>query len=689
MNLQNASRRTLVALSTSVLSIALSTHADCQTDSAHGNVETKVFDPSFIDKSVDPCVDFYRYSCNGWFKQNPIPPDKTAYGRDSALFELNRLRLREILEQAAIPSPTRSPNQQKIGDEYASCMDSAAINKLGLAPIQPELYRIDKMDTIAELPTVLAHLHWIGAYAFFWVDSEQDYANSDSMILFINAGGLGLPDRDYYTRTDLKSVEQRKQYAGHVSRMFVLAGAAKPQADQDAQTVLAIETRLAKASLTIVEVRDPQNLNHSTDEAAFAKQLSHFSFPDFLTGFNAPFTGKMNVTESRFFAEFNALLADTPLDEIKTYLRWQLLHSFAGTSMSEPFDDENWRFYRHDLNGAEKQEERWKRCVGRIDSELGEALGQAYVAKYFPPEEKQQVLEMTNAIEGAMGRDIDSLDWMSAETKLKAKEKLHAMANKIGYPDKWRDYSSLNIVRGDAFGNGVRENEFDNKRGRAKIGKPVDRREWITTPPTVNAFYNPKMNDMNFPAGILQPPFFDASEPDENNYGDLGSVIGHELTHGFDDQGRQFDKAGNLLDWWTKEDGQRFNDRAACVVKQYDAIEAVPGVHLNGKQTIGENIADLGGVRLAWLAWQNKAQGAGKTSWADGYTPEQRFWVAYAQSWCTQTRPEQLRTRALTDTHSSEESRVNAVVSDIPDFARTFKCSQKAPMVNPTPCRVW
>ncbi len=662
-----------------------------QTAAPASAPELRVFDPSLIDKTVDPCENFYRYSCNGWFKRNPLPPDQTSYGRFTELSELNRMHLKQILEQAAVPAATRTANEQKIGDEYASCMDTASIDKQGLAPLQPELDRIAVLKSTAGLPALLAHLHTIGVNAFFGMGSSQDFADATSVISFYVAGGLGLPERDYYTRTDAKSVEQRKQYVDHVRKMFVLAGEPDAQATNDAETVLDIETKLAKASLTITEQRDPQNLNHPTNVANFEKELTHFSLAAYVAAADAPAAGKINDTEPKFFAEFNTLVATTPPDQIKTYLRWHLLHAYAGTSIPENFEQETWNFYSHTLNGAEKQQERWKRCTSRVDRELGEALGQVYVARYFPPEEKQQALEMTLAIEQAMDKDIDALDWMSAETKVKAKEKLHTVMNKIGYPDKWRDYSKLQIVRGDALGNQMRAHEFDFARDLAKIGKPVDKGEWMMTPPTVNAYYDPQMNNVNFPAGYFQPPFFSGKEDDAANYGDMGSTIGHELTHGFDDEGRQYDKDGNLKDWWTKGDELKFNERAECMVKQYDAIEAVPGVHLNGKLTLGENLADLGGLWLAWLAWQDKADAAhlDMTAQTDGYTPEQRFWIAYAQQWCTQTRPERLRTQAQTDPHAPDEYRTNTVLTDLPEFAKSFKCKKTAPMVNPQPCRVW
>ena len=662
-----------------------------QPESAQTKQELRVFDPSLIDKAVNPCENFYRFSCNGWFKRNPLPADQTSYGRFTELFELNRLHLKQILEDSSKPDPNRTPNEQKIGDEYASCMDTANVDKLGVTPIKPELDRIAALQKRDELPVLLAHLHTIGVNAFFDFSANQDFANANQVISYYNAGGLGLPERDYYFRTDPKSAEQRKQYVDHVHKMFVLAGEPEAQAHKDAETVMAIETRLAKASLTITEQRDPQNLNHPTDVAALAKTLTHFDLTSYVEAAHAPATGKANDTEPKFIAEFNALIADTPLDQIRTYLRWHLIHAYAGTSMPQAFETESWNFYAHILNGAEKQQERWKRCTSRVDREMGEALGQVYVAKYFPPEEKQQALDMTLAIEQAMGKDIDSLDWMSPATKEQAKEKLKTVMNKIGYPDKWRDYSKLVIVRGDPWGNQERVRQFNFNRELAKIGKPVDKGEWYMSPPTVNAYYDPQQNNVNFPAGYFQPPFYSDKEDDAANYGDMGSTIGHELTHGFDDEGRQYDKDGNLKDWWTKDDQAKFKEKAQCMVDQYDAIEAVSGVHLNGKLTLGENLADLGGLWLAWLSWQDKAtaEHVDMTAKTDGYTPDQRFWIAYAQQWCTDTRPEQLRSQAQTDPHAPDEYRTNSVLQDLPEFAKSFNCKPPEKMVSAKACRVW
>jgi putative endopeptidase len=655
----------------------------------------KVFDASIVDKSVDPCQNFYQYSCNGWFKKNPLPKDQTSYGRFTELSEINRGKLRAILDGTSANSATRTANEQKIGDEYASCIDVAAINAKGTKPFQPELDSITALKDKKDLPVLIATLHRQGVNAFFDEGSNQDFADSTSVIAFFGAGGLGLPERDYYTRSDAKSVEQRKQYELHVTNMFKLLGEPADKAAEDAQTVIAIETRLAKASLTVTEQRNPQNLNHPMKLAAFEASVPAFDFNPYLADIKAPLhnpkSDNINVTEPKFYAEMNAVIKDTDLAAIKTYLRWQFVHSIAGTSSPQSFDDENFHFYSKTLRGQEEQQPRWKRCTRRVDNELGEALGQVYVSRYFPPTDKKRALDMTVAIEAAMSRDIDSLDWMSPETKLRAKEKLHTVANKIGYPDKWRDYSKLEIVRGDALGNMLRAREFESDRDTAKIGKPVDRGEWGMTPPTVNAYYNPQMNDVNFPAGYLQPPFFSAAEDDAANYGDMGSTIGHELTHGFDDEGRQFDAKGNLTDWWTADDVKKFNERAGCMVKQFDNYVPVENVHINGQLTLGENLADLGGLWLAYLAWMDNAQEAHLDLVAkeEGYTPVQRFMVAYAQQWCTQTRPESLRTQLLTNEHAPDEYRTNGILADLPEFAAAFGCKKGQAMVAEKVCRVW
>lgn len=655
----------------------------------------KVFDSSLIDTTVKPCENFYKFSCNGWLKKNPLPKDETYYAPYVKLENDNRQKLRVILESTSANAPGRTANEQKIGDEYASCMDAAAINRKGLKPFRPELDLIAASKSKKDLAPVVANLHLNGVNVFFRARSDQDFANSTHVIAFFAAGGLGLPERDFYTRTDPKSVEQRKQYVKHVTNTFKLMGESPSKAASDAQTVLRLENRLAKASLTITERRNPQNINHPMKLVALESTVPNFDFNAYLAALKLPSgdagTEAINVTEPKFFAGLNTILGDTSLADIQTYLRWHYIHSLDGTSLPQALDDESFNFYSHILGGQEEQQARWKRCTERVDRELGEALGQVYVSRYFPRSDKDRALKMTLAIEAAMSRDIDSLEWMSPETKVKAKEKLQSVANKIGYPDKWRDYSKLEIVRGDAFGNELRSDEFAKNRDLAKIGKPVDRGEWDMTPPTVNAYYNPQMNDVNFPAGYLQPPFFSATEDDAANYGDMGSTIGHELTHGFDDEGRQFDAKGNLTDWWTAEDGKKFDQRADCMVKQFDAYVPVDNVHINGKLTLGENLADLGGLWLAYLAWIQDAEKAHVDMAAkeEGYTPEQRFMVAYAQQWCTQERPESLRTQLQTDPHAPDEYRTNGILADLPEFAKAFGCKQGQAMVADPICRVW
>jgi len=480
-----------------------------------------------------------------------------------------------------------------------------------------------------------------------------------------------------------------------VARTFELIGEPQAQAAKDAEAVLKLETELAKHSLTNVERRDPQALYHKMTLEKFAGSTPDFAFARYLRALDVPPVQSLNVTEPGFFTGLNEVLASASLDSIKTYLRWAAIRQVPGTALPEALDEESFNFYGKILEGQQQQQPRWKRCVRATDHALGEALGQVYVSERFSPQDKQRTLELTRDIESAMGRDIDQLDWMSAETKLQAKAKLHAVANKIGYPDKWRDYSSLTIVRGDALGNAQRAAAFEVRRQINKIGKPVDRGEWGMTPPTVNAYYNPLMNDINFPAGILQPPYFDSSQNDAVNYGDAGGVIGHELTHGFDDQGRQFDAQGNLKDWWTPEDEKKFNQRADCIVKEYDGFVAVDDLHVNGRLTLGENIADLGGLKLAFLAYLDRAQKDGTNlekkagpEYAN-LTPEQQFFVSYGQGWCQNNRPENLRLRVQTDPHSPEEFRVNGVVVNLPEFQKAFGCKTGSPMAPMSRCSIW
>jgi len=664
-------------------------------DKPEAQKNLKALDPKLIDTSVDPCVNFYQYACGGWLKQNPIPSDESSYGRGTELDDQNQLVLKSILEKAAGGGSERSANEQKIGDYYATCIDVNAVNQAGLKSLQPTLDRIDALKSKNDLPELAAYLDSIGVSTFFSFTSDQDLKDATQQIAEFDQVELGLPEKGYYDRTDEKSVKLRAQYRDHIIRTFELLGKPHAQAVKDADTVLKIETELAKHSLTNVERRDPQALYHKMTLAKFESTAPDFAFTRYLHALNAPSVDSMNVAVPGFFTGLNQVLATTDLNSLKAYLRWAVIRQTPGTALPQALDEESFNFYSKILEGQPEQRPRWKRCVRSTDRALGEALGQVYVAERFSPEDKQRTLALTQDIESAMSRDIDQLEWMSPETKTRAKEKLHSVANKIGYPDKWRDYSSLHVERGDALGNVERAASFEAHREINKIGKPVDRGEWGMTPPTVNAYYNPQMNDINFPAGILQPPYFDPRQDDAVNYGDAGGVIGHELTHGFDDEGRQFDGQGNLKEWWTPTDGKQFTERADCVVKEYDGFVAVDDLHVNGKLTLGENIADLGGLKLAFLAYLDHAQRAGIDFTKKGdaeygeLTPQQQFFVAYGQGWCQNNRPEDLRLRVQTDPHSPEEFRVNGVVVNLPEFQKAFGCKTGAPMAPAKRCAIW
>jgi putative endopeptidase len=664
-------------------------------DKPEAQKNLKALDPKLIDTSVDPCVNFYQYACGGWLKQNPIPSDESSYGRGTELDDQNQLVLKSILEKAAAGGSERSANEQKIGDYYATCIDVNAVNQAGLKSLQPTLDRIDALKSKNDLPELAAYLDSIGVSTFFSFTSDQDLKDATQQIAEFDQVELGLPEKGYYDRTDEKSVKLRAQYRDHIIRTFELLGKPHAQAVKDADTVLKIETELAKHSLTNVERRDPQALYHKMTLAKFESTAPDFAFTRYLHALNAPSVDSMNVAVPGFFTGLNQVLATTDLNSLKAYLRWAVIRQTPGTALPQALDEESFNFYSKILEGQPEQRPRWKRCVRSTDRALGEALGQVYVAERFSPEDKQRTLALTQDIESAMSRDIDQLEWMSPETKTRAKEKLHSVANKIGYPDKWRDYSSLHVERGDALGNVERAASFEAHREINKIGKPVDRGEWGMTPPTVNAYYNPQMNDINFPAGILQPPYFDPRQDDAVNYGDAGGVIGHELTHGFDDEGRQFDGQGNLKEWWTPTDGKQFTERADCVVKEYDGFVAVDDLHVNGKLTLGENIADLGGLKLAFLAYLDHAQRAGIDFTKKGdaeygeLTPQQQFFVAYGQGWCQNNRPEDLRLRVQTDPHSPEEFRVNGVVVNLPEFQKAFGCKTGAPMAPAKRCAIW
>jgi endothelin-converting enzyme/putative endopeptidase len=650
---------------------------------------TPGLDVSAMDKSADPCVDFYQFACGGWIRNNPIPPDESRWSVYGKLAWENQRFLWGILDGLTKITSGRSLTQQKIGDYFAACMDEAAVEKSSGRPLKPYLDRIFGMKTKRDLPAVLAGLHLAtgGSGFFFIFGSNQDFADSTSVIAFAGAGGLGLPDRDFYTKDDDKSKEIRARYMAHVGRMFELLGDSPDAAKREAATVMEIETALATASLTRTQRRDPYQLFHKMDAGGLKALTPEFDWDVYLQTAGLSRLNTFNVTEPEFFKELDRQWRSLGLADIKTYLRWHVAHATA-PFLSSAFVNEDFDFFGRTLYGAPELRPRWKRCVTLVDAQLGEALGREFVSRAFSPGLKRKALHMTKQIEQAMEDDLIGLEWMSAATRQKALEKLHAIVNKIGYPDKWRDYGPVEVRRDDFVGNVARANLFESRRRLAKIGKPLDRGEWSMTPPTVNAYYNPQMNDINFAAGVLQPPLYDPKMDDAPNYGNTGGTIGHELTHGFDDEGRQFDAQGNLKDWWTEKDAREFNDRAQCIVDQYAQYTIVDDIKINSKLTEGEDIADLGGLVLAWTAWKAETAGA-KPDSRDGLTPEQRFFVGYAQWACESHRPEDLRARALTDAHSPGKYRVNGLVVNMPEFERAFSCKAGQPMVRENRCRIW
>jgi endothelin-converting enzyme/putative endopeptidase len=647
-------------------------------------------DLASMDKTADPCVNFYQYSCGGWRKNNPIPPDQTSWSVYGKLYQDNLAFLRGILEQASANSAERDLVTAEIGDFYAACMDEETANKQGMAPIQGDLDAIASLKSSKEIAPLVARLQQAyGRSVLFGAGSAQDPDNSEQVIAEIDQGGLGLPDRDYYTKGDAKSVETRQRYLEHVQKVFELMGESPETAKKDAATLMRLETELAKASMTRVDRRDPYKLKHKMQLAELNTLAPDFDWNTYYATAGYPQFEILNVATPDFFKEVNAKLAQEPTDNWKTYLRFHVVDS-ASPYLSSPFVDENFTFYRQYLRGAKEQQPRWKRCVSYTDRQLGEALGQVFVAKVFSPELKQSTLDMVRRIEDSMAVRIQQLDWMSPETKEQALRKLHGIRNKIGYPDKWRDYSTVKMSRDDFAGNMARASQFEHHRDFNKIGKPVDRGEWDMSPPTVNAYYNAQMNDINFPAGVLQPPLYDAKMDAAPNYGNTGGTIGHELTHGFDDEGSQYDAAGNLKNWWTKADREKFDARTKCVEDQYATYIVVDDIHINSKLTLGEDVADLGGEILAYMAWQDATKGQSLQP-RDGLTPDQRFFVGFAQWACENVRPEDLRVHAATDPHSPGEYRINGVVVNMPEFAKAFSCKAGRPMTKPAEkvCKVW
>jgi putative endopeptidase len=645
-------------------------------------------DLAALDKNVNPCDDFYKFACGGWIAAHPVPPDKPRYGRFDELQDRNNEILKDILENAAKPGGATSPELQKVGDYYESCMSEADIESKGIAPLAADLRRVDAIDAKTGIPAVVGHMHTVGMTGFFGFGAAPDFKDATQYMLIFAQGGLGLPDRDYYFKTDENSVKLREQYEQHVAKMLELGGSTPAAAAAGAKTVMKIETALAQKALDRVAQRNPTNIYHKLSRDEVKKLMPNFNMSQYLERAEAPPGDSANVTEPEFLKAVDQLIADNTLADLKTYMRWHVVHSNAHM-LPKRFVDENFNFYNKTLTGAAEQRPRWKRCVQATDADLGEALGKIYVERTFGAEGKARTVAMVEAIEAALERDIAEIEWMSPETKKAAYAKLKSVANKVGYPDKWRDYSSLRIVKGDAYGNSQRANAFGYRRQMAKIGKPVDKTEWLMTPPTVNAYYNPLENNINFPAGILQPPFFNRAADEAVNLGAVGGVVGHELTHGFDDQGRRFDAQGNMRDWWTPADGKTFEERAACIDKQYGGYTAVADVKLNGKLTLGENVADNGGLRLAWMALMElmKTKNLGTV---DGFTPQQRFFVGWAQMWCENQTDQFARLHAQTNPHSPGRYRTNGVVGNMPEFATAFSCPATAKMMQQQPvCRVW
>jgi endothelin-converting enzyme/putative endopeptidase len=648
-------------------------------------------DKQLIDSSTDACVNFWQYACGNFNKLYPIPADKSRYVSFSIVGDYTQSVLHDMLNAVAAPSAQHTPNEQKIGDYYASCMDESVIDAEGLKPLQPEFDRISALTDKSQLTDLLAHFQLHNDTAFFNYGEQQDFKDAQKQIALVDQGGLGLPERDYYFRTGDAAEKTRKEYVDHIAKMLVLIGEPSDKAAADAQKIMTLETALAKVSLDITSERDPHNVYHPMTVAKLAELTPAIDWPKFFVDTGVHGITDLNVTNPDFFKGLQASLDSTDLETIKTYLKWQLINSIPSVDLPKALDVEDFDFYDHKLDGQPEQQVRWKRCVNATDGALGEALGQVYASSQFSASNKAYTLQMVHDIEGAMEKEIEAQAWMSAETKAKAEAKLHMVADKIGYPDHWRDYSTLEVVRGDAIGNAFRGIQFEARRELAKIGKPVDRGEWSMSPPTVNAYYNPLMNDINFPAGILQAPFYDAHASDASNYGHIGAFVGHELTHGFDDQGSQFDGKGNLSDWWTPEDKKKFNDMTDCEVTEYSKFTVVDDVKINGKLDLGENTADNGGLRLALMAFLEdaKRKNIDLDAKEDGYTQMQQFFLAFGQNWCGNIRPEALRTQVQTDPHSPEEFRANGVVQNMPEFGKAFGCKAGQPMMPASTCHVW
>ena len=646
------------------------------------------FDTANLDKTCKPCADFYQFAMGGWMKANPIPPEYASWGTFTQLANKNQQNLRQILEEASNAKAPPGSNEQKIGDFYASCMDTSAIDAVGTKPIEPELARILEIKSLADFQTEAERLQRRSVGALFRFNSNQDAKDSAQVIGVASQGGLGLPDRDYYLKQDDKSKQLRDSYVKHVAKMLELLGDAAEKSSAEADTILKLETALATASMKNTDLRDPNKTYHKLALADLKTLTPNFSWEAFFKAVGHPDLKEINVSQPEFFKALDIQLTATPLYDWKTYLRWHLVNAVA-PALSEKFVAEDFEFRGKTLTGAKEIQPRWKRCVQATDRALGEALGQVYVQKYFPPEAKARALEMVRNLIAALREDLQTLPWMGPETRAQATAKLEAFAVKIGYTDRWRDYSTLRIDRRSYAENQVRSAEFEFARRLNKIGKPVDHTEWGMTPPTVNAYNDSNMNEIVFPAGILQPPFYDPTADDAVNYGGMGAVIGHEITHGFDDHGSKFDAKGNLRDWWRPDDLKNFNARATCVSEQFDGYVVDGDLHENGKLVLGESIADLGGLTIAYSAYEKSLQGKPRPPDKDGFSPEQRFFLAWAQVWGANERIEFARLMANTNAHPLPRFRSNGPLSNMAEFATAFGCKKGDAMVREQACKIW
>jgi putative endopeptidase len=638
------------------------------------------FDRTSLDTTCAPCRDFFQFANGSWVRRTEIPAAFPSWGSFNELYVRNLDVLHGILDAAARDTAAvPGSNRRKLGVFYGSCMDSAAAEAAGIRPLQAELERIAQIGSVRDLAAEVARVHRLGAAVLFAFSVDQDRKHSTQMIAQAGQGGLGLPDRDYYTKSDTAAERLKRAYTSHVARSFELLGAEPAPARVAAEQVMAIETALATASMTRVERRDPNATYHKLTLAALESLMPGFAWNDYLRGMGAPPIADLNVLQPDFFKAANALLATQPLDAWRSYLRWHLVDR-AAPWLSTTFANEDFQFQQL-LTGVKEQQPRWRRCVQVTDRFLGEALGQAYVAQTFSPGAKRHALEMVHNLEAVMRDRLHSLSWMSDATRQQALGKLATYGNKIGYPDRWRDYAALAVEPGAFIGNVRRAAEFETDRRLARIGQPVDRGEWGMTPPTVNAYYRGVLNEIVFPAGILQPPFFDPKADDAMNYGGMGAVIGHELTHGFDDEGRKYDAQGNLRDWWTKEDADRFTAQANLVVDQFSGYVAVDSLHVNGHLTLGENLADLNGLRIAYAAFERTLATKPRPPMLDGFTPEQRFFLGWAQIWRGRTRDEYAKLLVAIDPHSPARWRVNGPLSNMTEFARAFGCTAGDAMV--------